>query len=212
MSPGDPPGPDGLADPADDPQQPIDLLQGADGALLDLIDHLLNQGVVVTGEVILGLADIDLVYLRITALLCAADRVLPAALLGSDRTRAQATGPFESRPAAPEKPEGPEGLGGLNRAPRATAPAAPPRPDPPAVKPPRSPGRHRDTPEQNPGRLSRVPGGAVPPAGVPPKTRGSRARPPGPTGAPRIPRRGKGTDLLADPVRPPGGGTGSGEE
>jgi hypothetical protein len=54
-----------------------ELLAEADGALLDLIDHLLNKGVVLTGEVILGLADIDLVYLRLTALLCAADRVLP---------------------------------------------------------------------------------------------------------------------------------------
>jgi hypothetical protein len=54
-----------------------DLLAGADSSLLDLVDHLLNQGVVITGEVVLGLAGIDLVYLRLTALLCAADRVLP---------------------------------------------------------------------------------------------------------------------------------------
>ena len=30
-----------------------------------------------TGEVVIGLAGIDLIYLRLTALLCAADRILP---------------------------------------------------------------------------------------------------------------------------------------
>lgn len=54
-----------------------DVLDGAEGSLLDLVDHLLNQGVVVQAEVVLGLASIDLIYLRLTALVCAADRVLP---------------------------------------------------------------------------------------------------------------------------------------
>jgi Gas vesicle protein len=37
----------------------------------------LNRGVVLNSEIILALADVDLVYLRLSALLCAADRVLP---------------------------------------------------------------------------------------------------------------------------------------
>jgi hypothetical protein len=49
----------------------------AQSSLLDLVDNLLNQGVVIHGEVMIGLAGIDLVYLRLSALLCAADRVLP---------------------------------------------------------------------------------------------------------------------------------------
>ena len=49
----------------------------AQSSLLDLVDNLLNQGVVIHGEVVIGLAGIDLVYLRLSALLCAADRVLP---------------------------------------------------------------------------------------------------------------------------------------
>jgi hypothetical protein len=53
------------------------LIEGGETSLLDLVDHLLNQGVVVTGDVVLGLADIDLIYLRLSVLLCAADRVLP---------------------------------------------------------------------------------------------------------------------------------------
>lgn len=48
-----------------------------DASLLDLVDHVLTKGVVVTGDVMLALADVDLVYLRLTALLCAADRLLP---------------------------------------------------------------------------------------------------------------------------------------
>jgi len=53
------------------------ILETADGSLLDLVDNLLNKGVVVTGEVMLGLAGVDLVYVRLSALLCAADRVVP---------------------------------------------------------------------------------------------------------------------------------------
>lgn len=55
------------------------LLDEADASLLDLIDHVLTRGVVLQGEVVLGLADVDLVYLRLAALLCAADRVTPPA-------------------------------------------------------------------------------------------------------------------------------------
>jgi gas vesicle protein GvpA/GvpJ/GvpM family len=55
----------------------VEILDGADASLLELVDHLLNQGVVVSGEVVLGLAGVDLIYLRISALLCAAERVLP---------------------------------------------------------------------------------------------------------------------------------------
>ena len=59
-------------------EQSVDaILETADGSLLDLVDNLLNKGVVVTGEVVLGLAGIDLVYVRLSALLCAADRVFP---------------------------------------------------------------------------------------------------------------------------------------
>jgi gas vesicle protein GvpA/GvpJ/GvpM family len=55
----------------------VELVEEADSSLLDLIDNLLTQGVVVSGEVILGLANVDLIYLRLSVLLAAADRVLP---------------------------------------------------------------------------------------------------------------------------------------
>jgi hypothetical protein len=53
------------------------LVATADESLLDVIDNLLNRGVVLQGELVLGLADVDLVYARLSLLLCAADRVLP---------------------------------------------------------------------------------------------------------------------------------------
>lgn len=53
------------------------VLDTPESTMLDLMDHLLNKGVMATGDVTLGVAGIDLIYLRLSALLCAADRVLP---------------------------------------------------------------------------------------------------------------------------------------
>ena len=55
----------------------LDVLDTSDVSLLDTVDNLLNKGVVLTGEVVLGLAGIDLIYLQLSAVLCAADRILP---------------------------------------------------------------------------------------------------------------------------------------
>ena len=46
-------------------------------SLLDLIDNLLNKGVMLNAELVLALANVDLVHVRLSALLCAADRVGP---------------------------------------------------------------------------------------------------------------------------------------
>jgi hypothetical protein len=53
------------------------VLETPDSTMLDLIDELLNKGVMATGDVTLGVAGIDLIYLRLSSILCAADRVLP---------------------------------------------------------------------------------------------------------------------------------------
>ena len=53
------------------------VFDNRDGSLLDLVDNLLNQGVVLSGELTLSLADVDLVYCRLSVLLCAADFLLP---------------------------------------------------------------------------------------------------------------------------------------
>ena len=52
-----------------------EILETTDESLLDLVDNLLNRGVVISGEVMLGLAGVDLVYVRLQAILCSADRV-----------------------------------------------------------------------------------------------------------------------------------------
>jgi hypothetical protein len=53
------------------------VLDTSDTSLLDVLDNLLNQGVVVEGDLVLGLAGVDLIYARLAVLLCAADRVIP---------------------------------------------------------------------------------------------------------------------------------------
>ena len=53
------------------------IFASSEASLVDVIDNLLNRGVVLNADVMLALADVDLVYLRLSALLCAADRVLP---------------------------------------------------------------------------------------------------------------------------------------
>jgi hypothetical protein len=52
------------------------ILDSEDASLLDLVDHLLTKGVMLHGDLMLGVADVDLVYARISVLLCAADRLL----------------------------------------------------------------------------------------------------------------------------------------
>jgi hypothetical protein len=55
------------------------ILDQSETSLVDVIDNLLNRGVVLNADLILALADVDLVYVRLSALLCAADRVIPGA-------------------------------------------------------------------------------------------------------------------------------------
>lgn len=59
--------------------QAMEILESADQSLLDVIDHVLTKGVLVSGEAMLGVAGIDLIYLRLDALLCATDHVQPRA-------------------------------------------------------------------------------------------------------------------------------------
>jgi hypothetical protein len=54
------------------------ILGADDASLLDIVDNVLSKGVVLSGDVTIGLAQVDLVYARLSVLLCAADRVLPS--------------------------------------------------------------------------------------------------------------------------------------
>jgi hypothetical protein len=44
-------------------------------SLLDVIDHVLNKGAVIKGDLALGVANVDLIYVELSALLAAIDRV-----------------------------------------------------------------------------------------------------------------------------------------
>jgi hypothetical protein len=68
-----------LSPPPPAPRQVARIIDQSDSSLLDVLDNLLNRGVVLNADVILALANVDLVYVRLSALLCAADRVLPDA-------------------------------------------------------------------------------------------------------------------------------------
>ena len=62
------------------------VLEAPESSVLDLVDRLLNKGVMANGDVTLGVAGVDLIYLRLSALLCAADRVLPQYRVSAPRT------------------------------------------------------------------------------------------------------------------------------
>ena len=51
------------------------VLDPPDATVLDLLDNLLNKGVMLNGDITLGVAGIDLIYLRLSALLAAFDRI-----------------------------------------------------------------------------------------------------------------------------------------
>jgi hypothetical protein len=56
-----------------------EILDQPEESVLDLLDHLLNKGVMLDGDITLGVAGVDLVYLRLSSIFCAADRVFPPA-------------------------------------------------------------------------------------------------------------------------------------
>lgn len=53
------------------------VLDSSEASLLDIVDNVLNKGVVLSGDLTIALAQVDLIYARLSVLLCAADRVLP---------------------------------------------------------------------------------------------------------------------------------------
>lgn len=64
--------------PSLDTRTQVELIfADADASLLDVVDNTLNKGVVLSGDLTIALAQIDLIYARVSLLLCAADRVLP---------------------------------------------------------------------------------------------------------------------------------------
>jgi len=71
-----------LAAPALAPARPRDdaraIFATTDTSLLEVVDNLLTKGVVLTGDVVLGIGGVDLIYARLSVLLCTVDRLLAA--------------------------------------------------------------------------------------------------------------------------------------
>jgi hypothetical protein len=81
-----------------DPSVSDQVLEPPEASILDLLDTLLNKGVMLNGDVTLGVAGIDLIYLRLSAILCAADRILPA-----DRSASSRRTRHRRRPTLPKQ-------------------------------------------------------------------------------------------------------------
>jgi len=63
------------------------IFAAPDSTLVDVLDHLLNTGVMLNGDVTLGVAGVDLIYLRLSSIVCAADRLLSPRTSASGRPR-----------------------------------------------------------------------------------------------------------------------------
>jgi len=74
-----------------------DVLDPPQETLLDALDHLLNKGVTLTGDITLGVARVDLIYLRLSSLLCASDRLLPGRQTRTRRKTNRPSGRRRSR-------------------------------------------------------------------------------------------------------------------
>jgi hypothetical protein len=101
---GKPPRPARLPAPPPKPKLPkkprvAHIVGDDEESLLDLIDNLLAKGVVLNADLILALANVDLVYVRLSALLCAADRVLGPI---SPKPRSGERGPVPPKPRSGE--------------------------------------------------------------------------------------------------------------
>jgi hypothetical protein len=69
------------------------IIDSDETSVLEVVDSALNKGVVLSGELTLALAHVDLVYARLSVLLCAADRVLPT----EERRGTKARRPAQAR-------------------------------------------------------------------------------------------------------------------
>ena len=65
------------------------VLEPPEASILDLLDRLLDKGVMANGDVTLGVAGVDLIYLRLSSIFCAADRIMPPARRAKRRPSAR---------------------------------------------------------------------------------------------------------------------------
>jgi hypothetical protein len=66
-----------------------DLLQTDDISLLETLDHVLNRGLVIAGEITISVADVDLIYLGLNVLLGSVETIAQAIAKRQDAPEAQ---------------------------------------------------------------------------------------------------------------------------
>jgi hypothetical protein len=70
-------------------QSDVDQLETSELSLLETLDHVLNRGLVIAGEITISVADIDLIFLGLNVLVSSvetAHEVLRERGLGKDET------------------------------------------------------------------------------------------------------------------------------
>ena len=85
----------GPLDECDGNEMGMDRLE-QEGSLLDLLDRLLDKGVVISGDITLSVADVDLVYLSLRALVASVDT---AARVAGDVDTSPSSLPLSSSPS-----------------------------------------------------------------------------------------------------------------
>jgi hypothetical protein len=65
------------------------VARGRDVSLLEVLDRVLEKGVVISGDIVISVADVDLVFLGLRALLCSVQTMertchLPAARMAPE--------------------------------------------------------------------------------------------------------------------------------
>ena len=60
-----------------------------DSSLLDVVDTILNRGAVLNGDIVLGVANVDLVYVKLSAILAAFDKVMKKGRPATQRSSAR---------------------------------------------------------------------------------------------------------------------------
>jgi hypothetical protein len=58
-----------------------------ESSLLDVIDNVLNKGMVLNGDLVLGVANVDLIYAKLSVLLAALDKVADEQIFRPVRSR-----------------------------------------------------------------------------------------------------------------------------
>jgi hypothetical protein len=57
------------------PEAHLDATSGGDVALVELVNRVLDRGVVLSGDITISVADVDLLYVGLRLLLCSPDRL-----------------------------------------------------------------------------------------------------------------------------------------